>query len=164
MFLHRPQIIRRNLNFPFALRPPFSFTLCCGTQNKIKTFAAQSSSKTIRWNLFDDMVNDFYFLEEEDGLKPIFHWCKGGTGRFWCGRWWMVSGRESICCSNTTEMGSSTDRKLHTERQASFIDESQTHCRVQCCVVFVCVCGCLSIRLSVFRNVFFFSLTHSYTQ
>lgn len=108
------------------------------------------------------MVNDFYFLEEKDGLKPIFHWRKGGTGRFWCGRWWMVSGRESICCINTTEMGSSTDKKLHTERHPDLHTRAK-HSRVQWCTMYVWerkdafqpACLCLSMC--------FLFHTHSHT-
>lgn len=42
--------------------------------------------------------------------NPFFIGVKEEKAGFWCGRWWIVGGRESICCVNTKEMGSSTDR------------------------------------------------------
>ncbi|KAK2822394.1 hypothetical protein Q5P01_022459 [Channa striata] len=42
------------------------------------------------------MVNDFYFLEEKDGLKPIFHWRKGAKAGFGvAGDEWLVGGNPS---------------------------------------------------------------------
>ena len=155
VFLHFSLTVTAILCFPFAVG--ILIPSLCAVQHKIKynLFLLKCSSKSIRWELLDNTLNGFYFLEEKDGLKPIFHWCKRGKRQVlvWqvMNGWW--EGIHLLHQHNGNGIVQWFKKKNPTVTVEPYSYSIQTHRGTVTCVHLCVVCVWKKERWRDFRSV-----------